>query len=373
VSLVVDEHREYLSDPVRLQAFRDAIREVVAAGDVVVDLGCGTGVLGMFACEAGARRVYAIEQGGMIEVARSLARANGLADRITFVPGFSKDVTLPEPADVVIADQVGHFGFEAGVLEYFADARRRFLRPGGRLVPAAIALVVAPVEAADMFARIEFWSARPAGLDCAPARDWAVNTGYPTVLPSTALLGEPETIHRIDLGTDTARPFDVETTARIARAGVMHGVGGWFSARLSPSVVLTNSPTAARRLTRRNVYLPIDRPVAVGPDDRVAIRIHADPVEVALTWEVRAGGGTFLHSTLRGMLLTREDLRRTRPDFVPALTPRGVARRTVLELCDGTRSLEAIEREVYGRHHELFESPADASVFVAEVVTRYTQ
>jgi precorrin-6B methylase 2 len=379
VSLVVDEHREYLSDPVRLAAFRAAVHEIVAPGDVVVDLGCGTGILGMFACEAGARRVYAIEQGGMIEVARALARDNGLADRIVFIPGFSKEVTLPEPADVIVADQIGHFGFEAGLFEYFAHARRRFLKSGGRLLPQAVAMVVAPVEAPHMFAQIEFWRGRPAGFDFAAAREWAVNTGYPTKLSAGAILGEPQIIHLVELADDAAQRFEARVTIAVTRPGVLHGIGGWFDARLSPSVSLTNSPLAERRLGRRNVYLPIDRPVAVETGDAIEIRIHVDPVEVVITWEVRVSGpghsspSSFVHSTLRGMFLTREDLRRTRPDFAPALTSRGAARRTVLELCDGARPLQAIEREVYERHRELFQSMGEASVFVAEVVTRYTE
>ena len=224
-----------------------------------------------------------------------------------------------------------------------------------------------------MFDRIEFWTRRPAGFDFRPAREWAVNTAYPTLLSREALLGAPEAIHDVDLAKETAHVFEAATTLCVSRPGMLHGIGGWFDARLSPSVGLTNSPLAEHRLARHNVYLPIDRPVPVAPGDRVAIRIQVDPVEVALTWEVRAGDASFLHSTLRGMLLTREDLHRTRPDFVPALTPRGAARRTVLELCDGIRSLQAIEGEVYERHRGLFESPVDASVFVADVVTRYTR
>ena len=80
MSLVLDEHRQYLSDAVRIDAFRRAIAEVVAPGSVVLDLASGTGILGLLACEAGARRVYAIEATGMTEIARAVASANGLHD-----------------------------------------------------------------------------------------------------------------------------------------------------------------------------------------------------------------------------------------------------------------------------------------------------
>lgn len=72
------------------------------------------------------------------------------------------------------------------------------------------------------------------------------------------------------------------------------------------------------------------------------------------------------------MMLAPEDLARTRPESRPTLTPWGLARRTVLELCDGQRALADIEREVHARHPALFRSPGEAAVFVAEVATRYT-
>jgi hypothetical protein len=73
------------------------------------------------------------------------------------------------------------------------------------------------------------------------------------------------------------------------------------------------------------------------------------------------------------MLLSPEDLDRTRPAFRPTLTPRAHARRTVLELCNGRRRLDAIERAVWRKHPALFRSLAEAQVFVAEVVGRYTR
>ena len=377
MSLTVDEHRQYLSDAVRIEAFRAAIHEAVRPGDVVVDLGSGTGILGFLACQAGASRVYSIEGGGMIELARALARANGFESRITYRPGHSMHITVPERADVVIADQIGHFGFDAGIWEYFADARQRFLREGGTMVPRTVALFVAPVEAPDLFARVEFWSARPAGLDFSPAREWARNTGYPTHLSATQLLSDPATIARADMRETLAEAFQAQASVRVARPGMLHGIGGWFEAQLSESVTLTNSPLSARRINRRNVFFPLDAPVAVLPGDAIAIGMHINPVETVIAWRAhvtRKGDvvATYRHSTWSGMLISREDLRRMRPGFVPTLTPRGVARQTVLELCDGRRALADVERETYARHRDLFASADEATAFVAEVVTRYS-
>src|SRR5262245_66163182 len=102
MSLVVDAHRQYLADDVRVNAFRRAVEETVRPGDTVLDLGSGTGILGLFACAAGARRVYAVEETGLVELAREVARANGFADRITFLQRFSRHAELPERVDVVV-------------------------------------------------------------------------------------------------------------------------------------------------------------------------------------------------------------------------------------------------------------------------------
>jgi len=376
MSLVVDEHREYLSDPVRLDAFRAAIEQAVRPGDVVLDLASGTGILGLFACRAGASRVYSIEATGMMEIARAIAEANGVAARIAFVRGVSRHVTLPERVDVIVCDQIGHFGFEAGLLDDGVDARRRFLKPDGRFVPGRVELLAAPVQAAPLHAQVEFWRSRPAGFDCSPARAWAVNTGYPSSLDRDALLGPAQPIAAFDMHATDAGPLSGEVTLAIDRPGTLHGIAGWFEATLAPGVTLTNAPTASARLNRRNVFLPIDRAVDVQAGDLVRVRVYIIPAETILTWRVivERGGAVVAeshHSTVHGMLLSRSDLRRTDPRFVPELTARGRARQSVLELCDGRRRLDEIEREMVVRHPDLFASLADAAVFVGEVVAVY--
>jgi ribosomal protein L11 methyltransferase PrmA/PRMT5 arginine-N-methyltransferase len=377
VSLVVDEHRQYLADPVRISAFRRAIGRVVQPGHVVVDLGAGTGILGLLACQAGAARVYAIDDGGVIELAREICRANGFDDRVVFLKGLSTRLDLPEKADVVLADQIGRFGFDAGLLEYFSDARGRFLKADGVTVPAGLELVVAPVEHGALREQVEFWNSAPAGLDFRPARALAANTGYPVSLGPEHLLGEPAALASLDLAAAGPGPLALDGSIDVTRAGRLDGVGGWFSARLSPGVVMTNSPRAAERIRRANVVFPIDRPVTLEPGDRVRIRMRILPADLVVSWTVEVWAdavrkGAFAHSTLRGMLLAREDLDRMRPHFVPRLSPWGEARRSVLGLCDGRRALSEIERELFARHPDLFGSLGEAAGFVAEVVTRYS-
>ena len=155
-----------------------------------------------------------------------------------------------------------------------------------------------------------------------------------------------------------------------------NGIAGWFSASLAPGVTLTNAPTSATRVKRRHVFLPVETPVAVQPADVVRLRLYLIPAETILSWtvDVVRGGAVIAsarQSTMKGMLLGRMDVRRTDPRFVPVLTPRGRARLSVLELCDGRRPLAAVEQELFARHPDLFASPAEAAVFVGEVVSVY--
>src|SRR5580765_20177 len=99
----VVDYGDMIADAVRMDAFVAALRGAVTPGCVVVDIGTGTGIFALLACSLGARRVYAIERNDTIEVARTIAAANGLSDRIEFRQALSTAVTLPEPADVIVA------------------------------------------------------------------------------------------------------------------------------------------------------------------------------------------------------------------------------------------------------------------------------
>jgi hypothetical protein len=377
MSLILDEHRQLLSDEARLGAFEAALNETVKPHHVVLDLGGGTGILGLLACRAGAARVYSIDSGGIIQVARDISRANHLQDRITYVKGLSTRVGLPEKADLVVADQLGHFGFEAGLLEYFADARTRLLKPGAVTIPATVDLCVAPVEAPDMWARIEFWNSPVAGFDTTTALPIALNTGYPVKLSADQLLGPPATLAVLDLSSQGSARITGDVTVTAERDGTLHGIGGWFCAQLSKNVRMTNGPLAARPIHRRNVYFPIGRPLDLHRGDQVRVAMSIIAAELIVTWEVEVSAldgakkATFRHSTWSAMLLCPEDLAKTRPDYAPKLSPWGEARRSVLELFDG-RTVAEIEKEMRIRHPDLLSSAAEVAAFVGEVLIPYS-
>jgi hypothetical protein len=374
VSLVLDEHRGYLSDAVRLAAFERAIVYTVKPGDVVIDLGSGTGILGLLATRAGAARVYAVEETALGGLAREIAAANGVADRIRIVRGWSTWVTLPELADVVITDQIGHFGMEAGIFEYVPDARRRLLKPGGRSIPTMISWRVAPVECEPLREAIDFWRERRAGFDLSPVVAPAEGSGYPIVLERESLLAPAATIAAA--AADALPPSGLvtgEADFRIDRAGTFDGIGGWFVAELAPGITFTNGPDSDRRINRRQVVLPVP-PTAVTPGDRVRLVMRFRPLTLMVDWQVAVTSSDgnekmrVRRSTFQGMLIAPEDLSSKLPDARPTLSTRGEAKRTALALCDGSRTVRDIEAALRRAYPEMLATDADASAFLAEVL-----
>jgi len=374
VSTELDEHRQLLEDARRLDALSRAVAAIIRPGDVVLDVASGTGILGLLACRAGASCVYCVEQAGIIELARQLAHANGFDDRMHFIMAHSSWADVPEQVDAIVCDQIGHFGFEAGIIETLADVRRRCLKPDGRILPAGVTLEVGLVESPALRAELSFWNTPLRGLDVSAGRTLAVNSGHPMWLEPEFLLSHGRPGCRIDLSTMDDAPFGFTTTLTASRDGILDGIGGWFVADLAGDITMTNSPMSPQRLDRRNVLFPIDRPVALRSSDEVRVTMWIRASDSIVHWvvDVRGGEQRFNHSTFAGMLLTREEIKRTDPHRLPHLSARGEARKTVLALCDGGRTLDRIEREVYDRHGNLFRDYAAAQLFVAEVLTRYS-
>lgn len=138
-----------LDDRARTASFIEALRAAMRPGDVVVDIGTGTGVLAVAAAQAGARHVYAIEAGDVAAWARRVIRVNRVRDRVTVLRGLSADVRLTERCDVLVAELMGHDPLAEGILEATRDAQRRFLKPNARLVPSGLSIYGVPTTLPD--------------------------------------------------------------------------------------------------------------------------------------------------------------------------------------------------------------------------------
>ncbi len=377
---IIEEHHGYLAAKARLDAYAAALREVVRPGAAVLDLGAGTGILGFLALKAGAGRVVAVDGSAMAGVARRLLHANGCASRATVVRGWSREIELPREFDVVVCDQLNPFALGAGLVDSLADAKERFLVPGGVLVPGSITFEVAPVENALVWDRVGLWKGAPAGYALEEAWNHARSARFHVEAEEGDLLGPPAAVAELELGRVPEGPLRGAVDLPVARKGTLHGILGWFRARLSPSVELTSSPLDPLRIRRRmQVLLPVDAPVPVEPGDIVRAELRIDPVEEQVAWgvEVRGPGDgkprfRSDHSDFQGALVEASDLRRLAPDHVPKLTERGRAMRRALDLCASGATVEAMRGTLAWEFPGLLRRPRDVQELVQEILGRFS-
>lgn len=280
----VDWHREMLADLPRVRAMGAALRAALKPGDVVLDIGTGSGLLAMLACQYGAGKVYAVERGQILEVARQLARHNGLEGRIEFVAGHSSKVDLPEKVDLVVAELIGDFGLDEGVWPVFADARRRFLRDGGRLLPEGLALHLAPTAEGT---KLLDWVAplrQMTGLDFGPLRELSCQISRNLWADQASLLGPSGCMLRCDLYQDGPAVPEGEVQVEIREGGLLAGWVGWFEAFADGRPFINTAPPNAGS-SWSNVFFPIGDPVAVEPGDQVSLKVRLD--RQFWSWEFR--------------------------------------------------------------------------------------
>ncbi len=224
-----------------MDAFREAIFKTVKTGDVVVDMGAGTGLLSIWALQAGARKVYAIEKTDAINLAREVAKANHVLDKIVFINQNSMDVELPELADVLISETLGSFGIDENTIQFTRDARSRFLVKGGKLIPESIELFVAPVNNTEIYNKIDFWRHIP-DINFSPAFDLFSKKIMIENISAHNLLCKPDRIAQIDLRVANDDFFNTRLYMKIHKPGTIHGVGGWFHCVLCEGVEIITAP-----------------------------------------------------------------------------------------------------------------------------------
>ena len=135
-------HYDMLNDSARTQSYRDAIfnNKSYFEGKIVCDVGCGTGILSLFAAKAGARKVYAIECTDIANTCQKIIDDNGYSDVISLMRGKSEDIVLPEKVDIIISEWMGYSLYYEMMLPAVLSIRDRFLKEDGRILPSKATL-----------------------------------------------------------------------------------------------------------------------------------------------------------------------------------------------------------------------------------------
>jgi protein arginine N-methyltransferase 1 len=371
IAEVVEYHHAMLGDVTRTKAFLKAILETVRPGDVVLDLGTGTGVLASFACFAGARHVYAVEHGPVIGLARRMIERNGLTDRITLIKDWSTSVRLPELADVLVTETIGNVGFDEGILGWVIDAKRRLLRPGAQLVPQAVELVLAPVEAPQPFDVVHRWADPVFTLDYSPAREVAASNLYWAELSRASLLAEPASGGVVELDSATLRRLKSRASFEIKRAGTIHGLGGWFRARLSRSVSIDTTPPNQSPSWSHGLF-PLAEPITVATGDHIDVVVDVRDNGADWSWTLTAkppSSAPIIHRSGQGAL--HAEARLWPLDYRPRRTEAAALDALTLSLIDGEATLGEIATAVRASFPAQLPTTSHAVAYVEEIVREY--
>ena len=267
-----------------MDAYAAALRHTIKPDSVVMDLGCGPGVFALLACKLGARRVYAVEPENVIGIAREAAAANGYAGKIEFFEDSSTEISVPEPATIIVSDLRGVLPWFQQHLPAIIDARNRLLARGGTLIPRRDVLWAAVVESPDRYEEIAGpWEKNKFELDLSAATRRVTNTWRKTRIEPQELLVEPVFWTTIDYYEVNSPDIRAEISWRAARNGTAHGVALWFDSDLVAGIGFSNHPKEPE-LIYGNGLFPFSAPVEVTEGDRVILRLSAKLMEDDYVW-----------------------------------------------------------------------------------------
>ncbi|XP_067371655.1 protein arginine N-methyltransferase 2 [Channa argus] len=302
-------HLEMLSDKSRTEAYRQVIlsNSTALGNKVVMDLGCGTGIISLFCAQlAQPSVVYAVEASSMAEYTRQLVKQNSCEEVVTVLQGRAEEIELPEQVDVLVSEWMGNCLLFEFMVESVLLARDRWLREGGMIWPSSAALTLVPCQADSYYTeKMAFWE-RPYGLDFTPLQPLAHQEFF--TKPKFSHLIEPDDCLTapcdvIYLNMYTLQVKDLEEIKgkfhfRVEKPGVFHGFTAWFTVYFESleargaTVELNTGPNSEPTHWKQTLFM-LDRPVSVSAGDVIAgtILLRRNPVwrrhmTVTLNWNI---------------------------------------------------------------------------------------
>jgi protein arginine N-methyltransferase 1 len=299
-------HRAMLADGVRMDGFRRALESVVKNGDVVIDVGSGSGILSFFAARAGAAKVFGLETTRLVDDARRLAKENRLDQVVEFIQCDAGALTsdkIGKSADVLVGEWIGRFVLdEWRHFEAFCRVRDTSLRPGGTVIPRKVHLFLAPISDARLYDEFGFgfWEKPLFGLDFRLGRTRQLEGLRMVVCAGSrdSLIGEPWEILDLDciVATSDDYLFESSSEIRCSAQTICHGYLGYFVIDLAPGIQIDTSPFAMQTHWQQ-VYFPTESFVMQAGDLLVShVKTERNKalgtLALKLSMEVKRGGTT---------------------------------------------------------------------------------
>lgn len=302
-------HETMLRDRVRTEAYRDAfyLNPGAVRGKTVLDIGCGTGILSMFAAKAGAARVIGIDGADILDKARLIVADNGLADRVTLVKSKTEEARLPggvEQVDCIVSEWMGYFLLFESMLPTVLYARDKWLRPGGRMYPDEAVMFVAGIDAVALRERsVGFWR-DVYGFDMSALveeRERVRSGAVVDVVPAEAVMTTEAVLRRFDLLTvrDDELDFESDFSVEASRDADLEAFCVYFDTSfrggLERPVTLPTGPQhTPTHWVQTSFYLAAPVPLRAGDrvDARMVARRRADnprEYDVGVSYAVNGG------------------------------------------------------------------------------------
>ncbi|KAF2761078.1 S-adenosyl-L-methionine-dependent methyltransferase [Pseudovirgaria hyperparasitica] len=231
-------HEEMLKDEVRTRSYRDAIYQNghLFKDKVVLDVGCGTAILSMFAVKAGAKHVIGVDMSTIIDKAKEIVEVNGLSSKITLLQGKMEEVELPFPkVDIIISEWMGYFLLYESMLDTVLYARDKYLVPDGLIFPDKATIFLAGIEDGEYKEeKIGFWD-NVWGFDYTPLKQTALTEPLVDTVDIKAVVTDPCGVLTLDLYK--VQPADLAFTLpyslTVRRNDFVHAVIAWFDIEFS--------------------------------------------------------------------------------------------------------------------------------------------
>ncbi|NWT04053.1 ANM3 methyltransferase, partial [Mionectes macconnelli] len=293
-------HEEMLKDKVRTESYRDFIYQNphIFKDKVVLDVGCGTGILSMFAAKAGAKKVIGVDQSEIIYQAMDIIRLNKLEDIVTLVKGRIEEVDLPlEKVDVIISEWMGYFLLFESMLDSVIYAKDKYLAEGGSVYPDICTIsLVAVGDVNKHVDKLLFWE-DVYGFDMSCMKKAVIPEAVVEVLDPNTLISAASVIKHIDCNTASTPEleFSSDFTLSITVSTKCTAVAGYFDIFFEKNcqnkVSFSTGPQCTKTHWKQTIFL-LEKPIAVEAGEALRGKItvrknRKDPRSLFITLSVK--------------------------------------------------------------------------------------